>query len=73
MRKDVAIEGNGKTKLQTIRVARGYSQSKLARLSGVGIRAIQNYEQGVVDIRHAPILMLQKLCDALGCSISDIV
>lgn len=73
MRKGVAIEGNGKTKLQTIRVAKGYSQSKLAKLSGVGIRAIQNYEQGVVDIRHAPILTLQKLCDALGCSISDIV
>lgn len=73
MRKGEAIAGTGKTKLQAIRVAKGYSQSKLAKLSGVGIRAIQNYEQGVVDIRHAPILMLQKLCDALGCSISDIV
>ena len=45
----VKVEKN----LRRMRLAAGYSQSELSRLSGVNIRNIQLYEQGVQDINRA--------------------
>ena len=38
------------TKLKRIRKERGLSQSRLAEASGVNVRMIQHYEQGVKDM-----------------------
>ena len=49
------------------------SQSALAEASGVSVRMIQHYEQGVRDINKAEALSVLKLADALGCEVRDIL
>lgn len=61
------------TKLQKIRVSKGLSQGKLAKLSGVATRTIQHYERGVRDIDRAKLDTICDLCSALGCKIEDIL
>lgn len=61
------------TRLQSLRVLRGLSQSALASKSGVSIRAIQIYEQNARDIDRAKLSTLCKLCNALDCKIPDIL
>lgn len=51
--------------LKHIRTKRGYSQSKLAELSGVNVRMIQYYEQGAKDINLAQAITVLKLAQAL--------
>lgn len=45
----------------------GLSQSQLARRSGVGLRAIQQYEQGAKDIAKASYLNIDRLSKVLHC------
>jgi DNA-binding XRE family transcriptional regulator len=59
--------------LRRMRLAAGYSQSRLARLSGVNIRNIQLYEQGVQDINRASASTLAALARSLSCSIEDLM
>lgn len=59
--------------LKNIRSQRGYSQSKLAELSGVNLRMIQGYEQGVKDINIAQAITLYKLAQALECNMEDLL
>lgn len=59
--------------LKNIRSQRGYSQSKLAELSGVSVRMIQHYEQGVKDINTAQAITVHKLAQALGCNIEELL
>jgi len=61
------------TKLKTIRETRGFSQSELAKASGVTLRMIQLYEQKVKDIDKAQAKSLDKLARALGCHIEDLL
>ena len=65
----VEIEKN----LRRIRRAAGYSQSELSRLSGVNIRNIQLYEQGVQDINRASAATLASLARPLSCTIEDLM
>ena len=44
--------------IKKIRTERGYSQSKLSELSGVNLRMIQHYEQGVKDINSAQAITI---------------
>lgn len=53
--------------LKRQRAALGLSQSQLARRSGVGLRAIQQYEQGSKDIRRASAENVERLAQALHC------
>lgn len=60
----------------TLREARlkiNMSASELAEISGVKLRTIHAYEQGQVSIRKASIDILQKLANALGVQIQDII
>lgn len=57
------------TKLKQIREARGLSQAKLAEASGVNVRMIQHYEQGVKDINAAAALTVYRLAQALDCTV----
>ena len=59
--------------LKNIRTQRGYSQSKLAELSGVSLRMIQYYEQGVNDINLAQAITVHKLAQALECSMEELM
>ena len=59
--------------LKTIRTKRGYSQSKLSELSGVSVRMIQHYEQGVKNINLAQTITVLKLAHALQCNIEELL
>lgn len=61
------------TKLQTMRLKKGYSQDGLAAKSGVAARTIKSYEQRKTAIERARFETLCKLCEALECEISDIL
>ena len=65
----VKVEKN----LRRMRLAAGYSQSELSRLSGVNIRNIQLYEQGVQDINRASASTLASLARPLACTIEDLM
>ena len=64
---------NVEKNLRRMRLAAGYSQSELARLSGVNIRNIQLYEQGVQDINKASASALAALARPLACAIEDLM
>lgn len=59
--------------LKRIREAVGLSQSKLADKSGVSVRMIQHYEQGVKDINKAQAETVYKLANTLNCNMEDII
>ena len=59
--------------LKQIRETKVISQSKLAELSGVNIRMIQHYEQGVKDINKAQAVTVYKLARALNCTVEDLI
>lgn len=61
------------TNLKKIREATGLSQAKLAEASGVNVRMIQHYEQGVKDINSAAALTVSKLAQALNCKVEDLL
>lgn len=61
------------SKLKEWRLSRNMSQSDLAEASGVSVRMIQHYEQGVRDINKAEALTVLRLADALGCDVRDIL
>lgn len=61
------------TSLKSRREAMGLSQAELARSSGVGLRAIQMYEQRRKGINHAQAVSLYRLARALGCDEEDLL
>ena len=61
------------TRLRRIRSAYGCSQSRLAKMSGVGLRSIQMYEQRRKSINRAEAESVLRLARALGCEIEDIM
>ena len=60
-------------KLKIRRLEAGLSQRDLAEKSGVGIRAIQAYEQGWRNINKASAVSILALADALGCEPKEIL
>lgn len=42
-------------------------------MSGVNVRMIQYYEQGVKDINAAGALTVYKLAKALGCAMEELI
>lgn len=61
------------SKLKTIREEKNITQKDLAERSGVNIRMIQYYEQGVKDINKAQGLTLQAIAKSLECNIEDLL
>ena len=61
------------TNLKRIREKTGLSQSGLAEKSGVSVRMIQYYEQGVKDINKAAVITVLKLSDALGVDVRELI
>lgn len=61
------------SKLKQARENRGLSQSQLAAASGVSVRMIQHYEQGVRDLNKAQAINVVRLADALEVDVKDIL
>lgn len=59
--------------LKSWRKKRKLSQTELAEISGVSVRAIKAYEQGKLDISKAQGETLYKLAKTLDCSIEDLI
>lgn len=49
------------------------TQAELAGRSGVSIRTLQYYEQGVLDINKASAATVCRLATALGCQMEDLL
>jgi DNA-binding XRE family transcriptional regulator len=62
-----------RTNLSRRRRTRGLSQAQLARISGVGLRSIQMYEQRKKDINHAAAMTLARLARTLSCEIENLL
>lgn len=60
------------TKLESIRRERGLTRAQLADASGVGLRVIEAYEQGLRDINEAAYIKVCKLAKALNCKPENI-
>ena len=59
--------------LKEIRDNKGYSQQKLADISGVSVRMIQKYEKGDKDITKASVTTVYYLARALEVSIYELM
>ena len=60
-------------KLQEVRKAAGLSQSELAKLSGVNVRTIQEYEYGRKIVDTAKISITVALAEALQVPMSELL
>lgn len=62
-----------RTTVQKKRISKHLSQSELARLSGVNLRTLQDFEQGRKPLKNAKGEMLYRLSLALSCSIEELL
>ena len=62
-----------KSHLKQHRKLCGLTQAELASRACVSVRAIQQYEQGVKDIRKASVDTVLRLSRVLQCSIEDLI
>lgn len=62
-----------KTALEFRRQDKRLTQKMLSEKSGVNIRMIQHYEQGVKDINKAQAITVYRLAQALGCTVEDLL
>lgn len=62
-----------KTALEFRRQNKRFTQARLAEESGVNVRMIQHYEQGVKDINRAAALTVYRLAQALDCTVEDLL
>lgn len=61
------------TNLQQKRKDACYTQRELATRSGLSIRTLQYYEQGVLDINKASAATVYRLALALGCEMPELL
>lgn len=59
--------------LKILRQKAGISQSRLASLSGISLRSIQEYEQRRKDINKAQVDTVYALAQALSCDMKDLL
>lgn len=59
--------------IKRLRTNAGLSQSQLAKKSGVGLRAIQQYEQGTKSVQRASVESIMRLSRALQCTPDDLL
>ena len=62
-----------KSRLHTIRKARGFTQQQLSEASGVALRMVQLYEQKQNDLSKAQVNVVISLAKALGCEVEDLI
>lgn len=55
-------------KLKSLRQDAGLTQSRLADLAGITLRAVQKYESGEIDVERIEVTTAERLAWALGIS-----
>lgn len=60
-------------KLKEKRTQLELSQIQLAKASGVSLRMLQKYEQGVRDLNKAQAETVYKLAKALNCKMEELI
>lgn len=60
-------------RLKELRAAAGLSRAQLAEASGVNIRTLEAYEQGVRDLDKMALATAVKISEALQCSPADLL
>ena len=71
---DISIKVSYKNEnLQRLRKEAGLSQSQLAKLAGLNVQVLQQYERGARDLNGAKLATLLKICNALECRLADIM
>ena len=71
---DISIKVSYKNEnLQRLRKEAGLSQSQLAKLAGLNVQGLQQYERGARDLNGAKLATLLKICNALECRLADIL
>ena len=68
----IIFEKAKSSRLQELRKMAGLTQKKLADLSGVNLRTLQQYENQSKDINKASANTLLSLCKVLACDVEDI-
>lgn len=61
------------SRLKTIRESNNLTRKELSDVSGVSLRMIQYYEQGIKDINKTQAITLYKLAQVLNCNIEDLL
>ena len=59
--------------MKELREKAGLTRAQLSEQTGISFRTIEAYEQGRKDINGAKLKKLLKLCQALGCSLSELL
>lgn len=70
---DHIIASRRKNRLKEMRKMNHYTQKELSLITGVSLRAIQQYEIGAKDINKASALSVLSLAKALNCEIEDLL
>lgn len=70
---DHIIASRRKNRLREMRKINRLTQKELSEITGVGLRAIQQYEIGAKDINKASALSVRNLAKALHCEIEDLL
>lgn len=61
------------TKIKKQRINSNLTQADLSKLSGIPIRTLQNYEQGVLCFDSARIDKILTVALVLDCNIEDLI
>ncbi len=59
--------------MKELREKAGLTRAQLSEQTGISFRTIEAYEQGRKDINGAKLKTLLKLCQALSCSLSELL
>ena len=70
---ELYVGAKKETNLKIRRKRLGISQSKLAELTGIPVRTIQQYEQRQKNINKAQVEYLVVLARVLYCRVEDLV
>lgn len=69
----VLVREDFETALEFRRQDKRYTRRKLSELSGVSVRMIEQYEQGLRELNKAQAITVYKLAEALGCRVEDLL
>lgn len=59
--------------MKELREKAGLTRAQLSEQTGISFRTIEAYEQERKDINGAKLKTLLKLCQALGCNLSELL
>lgn len=56
-----------------LRMAKGMTRAQLAELTGINMRAIENWEQRRVPMHDVPVGKVLAVAKVLGCTIEELI